>query len=221
MWMLESQDWNNWIRRKTRCLWLHGIPGAGKTVLASFLVQNIHRDPKSSEVVGSIYYYCYFGHSQDETIPLLGWIISQLCRQAGRVPDSLLSIYNNGHKPNTNQLLEGLADVLDSFAYAYVVIDALDESKEPRDQILGVLKLIATEPRFRKIQLLVTSREYFDIESVMSTCSVSVPMQVDKVQADISKFVHVTLQSNRQFLTWPEELRQEMQASLPIRAKGM
>lgn len=189
--------------------------------MASPLIQNVHPNPKSSELVGSIYYYCYFGHNQDETIPLLGWIIGQLCRQAGKVPDSLLSIYKNGRKPNTKQLLEGLADILDSFVHAYVVIDALDESKEPRDQILGVLKLIAIDPRFSNIQLLVTSREYFDIESVMTTCSVSVPMQMDQVQADIWKYVNTTLQGNRRFLMWPEELRQEVQTSLAVQAKGM
>ncbi len=219
--MLESQEWKDWIHRNFRCLWIHGIPGAGKTVMASFLFENIRPNPNPSEIVGSIYYYCYFGHQQDETTPLLGWVIGQLCREVERVPESLSSRYKKSHKPTTEELLESLAEILASFTYVYVVIDALDESKEPRDQILRVLKLLAAEPRFSKIQLLVTSREYFDIESIMSTCSTPIPMRADKIQADIWKYVGKTLRETRRFSAWPEDLREEVQTSLAVQAKGM
>ncbi|KAB5576232.1 hypothetical protein GE09DRAFT_1185021 [Coniochaeta sp. 2T2.1] len=40
-WLLRLPQWNEWLHRpdSTQLLWLHGIPGAGKTVLASFLIE--------------------------------------------------------------------------------------------------------------------------------------------------------------------------------------
>jgi hypothetical protein len=85
LWMTESTDWKEWLEGKTRCLWLHGIPGAGKTVLASFLVDQAQAACLKLTITASqgkpvvcVYYYCYFARSQDETAPFLRWVVGQL-----------------------------------------------------------------------------------------------------------------------------------------------
>ncbi|KAH7146358.1 hypothetical protein EDB81DRAFT_934292 [Dactylonectria macrodidyma] len=220
VWVLNLQSWKNWVAT-TQCLWIHGIPGAGKTILASFLSDTITKISGSTDRVASIYYYCYFGHDQDETIPILGWVVSQLCRRGGERPQQLLSIYEKGVHPSREELLDSLADILDSFAHIYVVIDALDESKEPRTGLLHTLSSMLTEHRFRKIQLLITSRELFEIKLVLSDVVVPVEMQVNMLQADIRKHVRSALSKNHRFSTWPEELRRDVQDTLAVRAKGM
>lgn len=219
--MLRSEEWNDWLRKKIRFIWIHGIPGAGKTVLASFLSQNIPEISKSSRPSGSIYYYCYFAHNQDETAPFLRWVISQLCRQTSHVPASVLSIHDTGREPSTHHLLASLEEILAFFEDVYVVIDAVDESREPRTEMLSVLKTLATNPRFERIQLLATSREYFDIESVLSTISVPVSMKIGLVEKDIRTYVHSALRSNHRFSKWPDTLQDEVENALAVRAKGM
>jgi hypothetical protein len=87
-WMLRSPKWTNWLDAQDRCLWIHGIPGAGKTILASFLIEQIkkrcHQLPNGKYIYS--YYYCYFGHDQDEATPFLRWIVCQLCRQIDVMP---------------------------------------------------------------------------------------------------------------------------------------
>jgi len=39
--MLRSQEWTDWLYAKTRCIWIYGIPGAEKTILASHLIEAI------------------------------------------------------------------------------------------------------------------------------------------------------------------------------------
>ncbi|PMD20101.1 hypothetical protein NA56DRAFT_574424, partial [Hyaloscypha hepaticicola] len=42
-WLIRSAPYKDWLAASNRFLWLHGIPGAGKTILASFIVQNAQR----------------------------------------------------------------------------------------------------------------------------------------------------------------------------------
>ncbi|KAH6971668.1 hypothetical protein BKA56DRAFT_677755 [Ilyonectria sp. MPI-CAGE-AT-0026] len=221
LWVLELEQWRDWVARTTRCVWINGIPGAGKTIMASFLFNTIKEITGSSKNATSIYYYCYFGNDQDETNSLLGWIVSRLCRSAREMPDNLRSIHETGIRPTDAELLEGLANILDSFTSVYVVIDALDESKEPFTKLLMTLKKIATEPRFNKIQLLVTSRDLSGIRWALSDVSASVAMQLDKVEGDIRKYVTNLLRGNDQFSRWPEKLRCDVEERLPVGAEGM
>jgi hypothetical protein len=84
--MLRSPYWSDWLTSHIPCLWLHGILGAGKTILASWLTEQVEDHCEHSTEVNapcaSTYYYCYFGHHQDEAVPFLRWIIVQLSRQA-------------------------------------------------------------------------------------------------------------------------------------------
>jgi hypothetical protein len=70
----QSQDW---LHLQRRLIWIHGIPGAGKTVLASYLIQQTiaYCEKLQTDRVACLYYYCSFRHGQgkrqDETLPLL------------------------------------------------------------------------------------------------------------------------------------------------------
>ncbi|KAK0741626.1 hypothetical protein B0T21DRAFT_116973 [Apiosordaria backusii] len=101
-------------QQSPRCLWLSGIPGAGKTVLASYLIQTLatHCEDPVNKQHTMAYYYCYHGHSQDESIPLLRWIPGQLCRRTENVPDLAQKIFQRGLEPGLVDLLNCLASVL-------------------------------------------------------------------------------------------------------------
>lgn len=145
-----------------------------------------------------------------------------MCRKTGSIPAGILSRFDDGRQdPSSSQLLDGLAETLSSFEYVYIVVDAVDESKEPRTTFLQVLKALATEPRFEKVRLLATSREYFDIKTVLVTCSVPLPMPVEGVNSDIRTYVHSMLGSRRRLVKWPPELRQEVEHTISTRANGM
>jgi hypothetical protein len=117
-------------------------------------------------------------------------------------------------------LLDILESVLKSCGLVYIVIDALDESM-PRHDLLKVVRDLATDPRFSKIQLLATSREYLDIERIMEDKSVGIPMANDLVNEDIRTYLRVHLHSNARFSRWPEELLLEVEEAVCLGAKGM
>lgn len=117
-------------------------------------------------------------------------------------------------------LLDALEDLLINFDTAYVVIDAIDESC-PRDHLLKVLYNLGCETRFENLQLLVSSREYPDIETTMTKFSQPMSMAHHFIEHDIRAYVRSTLQSNSKFKHWPGMLQKQVEEVLPSRAKGM
>ncbi|KAG7409461.1 Vegetative incompatibility protein HET-E-1 [Fusarium oxysporum f. sp. rapae] len=223
-WMLRSQHWTDWLASSTQCLWVRGIPGCGKTILASWLIGNVqdHCERVSIEnsPCTSAYYYCYFGHHQDEAAPFLRWVITQLSRQAEVVPTLMHNLFKRGGEPSIYELLDALEQILQVFSCVYVVIDAVDESN-PRDELLEVIHTFVTDQKFSNLQILVTSREYIDIERVMEKVSVSVPMSNELVAEDIRLHVQSILRSNPKFRCWPDDLLIEVEDAVSTQAEGM
>jgi hypothetical protein len=222
-WILQSPKWTRWLAGQKRCLWIYGIPGAGKTILASHLNEQLLQhcnDNLDKRKFASVYYYCYFGHNQDEAVPFLRWLLSQLCRQAVRIPADLYQMHKHGREPSLIEFLSALKAAVDNFDGVYILIDALDESM-PRDDLLRVLRDLITDPRFRKIQLLATSRLYIDIERIMGPLSESVSMSNDLVTEAIRRYVRSALHSNHRFKHWPRDLLQETVEALAAGANGM
>lgn len=219
--MFRTSDWDDWISTRNRALWIHGIPGAGKTILAAHIIETTLRICKPKEKrTKCVYYYCYHGHNQDESIPFLRWLVSQLLREANIVPTIAWKAYTTNQEPDKTFLLEVLHAILDTFDLVYVAIDALDESQS-RHNILGVVDTLITDQRFGKIQILATSREYLDIELRMDRFSHSLSMSNPFVEADIRTYVAAKIMAEVKFQRWPSNLRAEVEAALSTGAKGM
>ena len=148
------------------------------------------------------------------------WLINQLCRKAHLVPRSVYELYKYGVEPNIEELLAAVEAILEEFDSIYLAIDALDESI-PRDDLLQILKTLVTDSRFKKLQLLVSSREYIDIEKVMDEFSVSVSMANSYIEEDIKVYVRSALKANSKFKRWPQDLLDEVETSLSTGARGM
>lgn len=129
-------------------------------------------------------------------------------------------MYKYGGAPSLVELLQALEVMLDNFEITYVIVDAIDESK-PRKDLLRVLRDLATDARFKKVQLLASSREYIDIEKVMEEFSISVSMANPFVEEDIRLHIRSNLQSDPKFRRWPQELLDEVEAAVSKGAEGM
>jgi len=224
-WVFRTPQWDSWINYRCRCLWLHGIPGAGKTILAAHVTTALEQQHKATShqgklAVATIYYFCYHGRNGDETHSFLRWLVTQLCRLSGQVPEHVLRVYRMGRQPSRSDLLSSLYEALGSFRAVFVTIDAVDESKT-RENLLAAIRKLATDPAFAKIQLFVTSREYEDIKRVMEPIAEPISMSNPYVEADIKTFITAKIKSTPGFSSWPDKLREEIRVKLSEGAKGM
>ena len=205
----------------SRLLWIHGIPGSGKTILAYTMIQRVRQLTAGDNRKGVAFYYCYHSRNKDETVPFLMWILGQLCRASNHIPDVLRKLYQGGCEPTVKDLLGCLEVVLSSFTAAYVIVDAIDESKPPTD-IVGVLSTLASDARFTKIRLAVTSREHTEIERPFRNARfVSMSLtNNDGVTKDIDDYVKSTLRHEK-YQPWGDELRTQVAAVVAKKANGM
>lgn len=180
-WMIRSEIWIEWTKGGStseyghrRFLWIHGIPGAGKTILASFLIDTIALRCQSK---GYSYYYCSHQRGQDETRSFLQWVLKDLCTQSDHlVPTELHHTYNqykhNIHSVSIDIMLKCLMAVTKEFTkqfnrQVFIVVDAVDESSQPRNRFLRVLTTIGTDPAFGHVSLLMTSRDELEIRAAL------------------------------------------------------
>lgn len=221
--MLRLPEWDLWLDAdpSQRFLWIHGIPGAGKTILASFLIEQCQQYCSSIdrvEEISCIYYYCSYRNDQDESTALLRWLISQLSSITDTLPKSIQNLYRSNQQPTSNNLKFALGQLLITMETVYLVIDGVDESR-PRADLLLLLEDLVTETRFGKIQLLATSRRYLDIESALSRVSSPISMDNEEVDNDIRTFV--TAQLDRTFTGWRAAHKATIRDALVEKARGM
>jgi hypothetical protein len=177
------------------------------------------QDQKDTDVA-VVYYYCYHARNQEESEPFLRWLLAQLCLKSKRVPDKILRLFKVNSRPKLADLLACLEEALSCLKTVFVIVDAVDES-HTREKLLAVLQSLATDRRFQKVQLLVTSRQYDDIRRTMEPISQPLSMSNPHVEADIRIYVAAKIKSTRRFHAWPTKLREEVKGSLPESAKGM
>ncbi|ENH70495.1 Vegetative incompatibility protein HET-E-1 [Fusarium oxysporum f. sp. cubense race 1] len=220
-WVTNSSQWKAWLSltSETRLIWIHGLPGSGKTVLASYVIEELEMLCKPANGSVCSYYYCHYSHNQDETVPFLSWIIGHVCRQISWIPSELKRLHDHGCEPTTTDLEEILEIVVNKLDVLYIIIDAVDEST-PREDLLLLIQTITVDKRFEKIRILATSRQYFDIEQSLTQISTSISMSNPMVDADIRRFVHSRLRSSNRLKRWHARF-DEIEEVLAAMAEGM
>ncbi|KAH0553118.1 hypothetical protein GP486_006694 [Trichoglossum hirsutum] len=224
-WLTRSPDYKRWMEGSIRFLWLHGIPGSGKTVLTSFIIEEVKKFCSSSTSNNSAwaYYYFYFKREKDEAPQFLRWVINQLCRQSKYIPMEVRRLYSDGCEPTTESLLVALAAVLKRFQRVYLLLDALDESSN-RPSLLDVLVNISSTSVgncFQKLTILAASRKELDIERALKNISTDISLQNCWVDEDICLYIQNHIREDRKLNRWPEALRADIEAALAKGAQGM
>ena len=60
-WLLDSSEFKAWVENNNQTLFCPGIPGAGKTILTSIIVDNLTSRFRNDPKTGIAYIYCNFG----------------------------------------------------------------------------------------------------------------------------------------------------------------
>ncbi|VBB71412.1 Putative protein of unknown function [Podospora comata] len=220
-WLTRSDGWKLWTSSTSpyRMLWIYGIPGAGKTVLASFAIEKIRLLCEGATNYVYAYYYCHYYNAQDEAIPLLRWVVAQVSRQLGWAPVELKRLHDRGCEPTVPELQHILELALARLERLFIIVDAVDESM-PRDEIIRLLATISLDARFYKVRILATSRHYGDIERFFSAISSSISMKNPYVDSDIQRHIRARFQSSMRLRRWQNSF-QAIEEALVSGANGM
>jgi hypothetical protein len=165
-WLLESTEFKTWKENAGQILFCPGIPGAGKTILTSIVVDNIMSEFSANRDVAIAYIYCSYRRRDKQDLQhLLSSLVKQLAIGQTHLP-ALEALYDAHSDRNTRPSIHELTQVLSSVAAlssrVFILIDALDESS----QTYGgsrFLQAIFSLREEQKANVFATSRAIPDI----------------------------------------------------------
>ncbi|KAJ6526214.1 hypothetical protein DFH09DRAFT_1371675 [Mycena vulgaris] len=164
-WLLHDELFKMWKSVPGKTLWCRGMPGAGKTVLASLVVHNLRAIPENRNIGVAV---IYLNHQETEvqSVPnLLTGLWRQLVVRKP-ISSAVRDLYKKHREQRTRSSLEDADSILRStiseYSNVFIIIDALDEYPEKQRDIF-LLCLSSLGPT---VNLMLTSRPHININHV-------------------------------------------------------
>jgi len=229
LWLIEGGRFKKWREAPASRLWLYGIPGCGKTVLSSTVIDHLLQHCHKDMGMVTAYFYFDFNDTQKQDPELmLRSLVSQLLHRLAAIPeevDALFSSCGNGQQqPSLQALLEVVPQLVRKFTHVYIVLDALDECTQ-RLELMAMLETLAGW-HLDVVHLLVASRKERDIEISLGSYMKeddTVSLQRDVVDEDIGRYVRDRLSEDKRLEKWNKHAKvvQEIERALMRGAHGM
>ncbi|CUS10698.1 unnamed protein product [Tuber aestivum] len=229
-WLLEGRDYKYWREGSGGVLWLHGIPGCGKSVLSATVIEDIQSLCSMSDDHALAYFYFTFSDSQKQNLAnMLLSLIGQLLRARSDLvlPDEIMKLYHNskaiGTSPNIKDLRTVFSRIAKLSKKAFIILDALDEfPKETRGSVLSWIGELTVDHDAGSLPILVTSRPEADIVgSLEPLTTFAISLQSGIIDADIRAYIQNSLDGKDGFKKFTKEIRCEIEDTLVSRAQGM
>ena len=224
-WFIESPGFQTWIQNPGQTLFCPGIPGAGKSNMASIVIDELDHRHGTDSSVGIAYIFCSFRYCDDprqSADNVLASIIRQLIRRLPLLPSTVQLLYekhrSNGSRPSFKDLSKVFKDVVQmALKQVFIVIDALDECKAAT--ISRILSQISDTRASGNLNLLATSRSVPAIEARFQ----GVPLQeIRAAKDDVKKYLKARLEDCEDCaLTRRPELQEKAVGVIADSVKGM
>ena len=226
-WIFDLPEMHDWLETSNSALWIFGIPGAGKTILSTLVVDEVlHR--KRSNSIGTAYYYRRHDDKDSQKVTnLLGSLIPQLARQNSVVLDDVIASYAKDSLVGSlsgsledDDLVEHLVGISRYFTATFVMIDGLDECgpalNRDRKRLIDVVANLHRHEGC-SIRTLIFSRDERDIRSDLEAGEFQ-SVSIAAKSADLRLYVSAWLPSLH---IHSEDLMSEIVDTLVHEANGM
>ncbi|UPX21049.1 uncharacterized protein EKO05_0011255 [Ascochyta rabiei] len=193
-WFLESPEYILWKDTKGKTLFCPGMPGAGKTILASVVIADLYESYKSELFHGIAFLFNIFNEKQSSK-ELLASLLQQLVKRQEQLPVSITELYerhNNIQKPlPIQEIIKGIRAMVNSLRRVFLVVDALDEcNTNSLGDLLSTIFMLRDECN---INILATSR---DIPTITSEFKGAGVLEISARDEDIQHFVRGNTKGN-------------------------
>ncbi|KAH0537658.1 hypothetical protein FGG08_005571 [Glutinoglossum americanum] len=229
IWFLQHPKYLAWLKEeKSSLLWVSGDPGCGKTVLSSFLVDELKGTGSQATLPATV---CFFFcddkiESQKDGKEVLSGLLHQLF-SANR---PLIRHAMRHFEAKGSQMVKDMKALWDILRTAsddpeagniICVIDALDECEEPSRRLLikwFVDYLTTSTPLNRSfLKVIMTSRGYPSIEIAfhsVSSVRLKAEDMTDSISADISRVIQKRLREVASLTSCSEQTRSRIERRL-------
>ncbi|KAH8701007.1 nucleoside phosphorylase domain-containing protein, partial [Talaromyces proteolyticus] len=221
-WLLKSNEFQEWINQK-QILFCPGIPGAGKTIATSIVIDHLYRKFQEDTSVGIAYLYCNFRRQQEQHLTdLLLSLLKQFAHPS--VPKTVISLYEyhkeKGTRPSFAEVLDVLYTVVTGYTRAFIVIDALDEcqvSDGTRDKFLSEIFQLQAKTG---VNFFATSRFIPDIRAEFERRE-SILLEIRARDGDVRSYLEGHMSRLPSFVKRQPNLQEEIKTEIACAVDGM
>ncbi|UZP37031.1 hypothetical protein NXS19_004847 [Fusarium pseudograminearum] len=225
-WLMSSPELQSWFTDSGSLLWLNGIGGGGKTVLAGLVIQKAMS--RTSDEVGVAFFFCdYKDKATLRLAKILGGIAVQLALQNDASYEILERYHEDLNPPNelsTTPDVDGLesiiASMIKTFRQVLIVVDGLDECGDEMGSV--TMSLAAFTSLDTPASVALFSRQEPDIRARMGNnfTEILIEAHTEDIEIYVRAELEKRIQSRRLRLSDPETAHR-IEEELISRAQGM
>jgi len=222
-WLINSDEYQTWIRTPKTTLFCPGIPGAGKTILTAITIDDLTMRFQTESDVGIAYLYCNFRRKDEQKADdLLASLLKQLSQKMAALPDNVKALYEEYRGKRTRPSFDKLAKVFQSvtamFSKVFIIIDALDECRTIDGCRTRLLTEIFLAQDKSTANIFATSRFLPD---VMERFEGSIPLEIRATEEDVRRYLDGCMFRLPAFVVRNRDLQEEIKSGIVLLVKGM
>jgi hypothetical protein len=226
-WLTKNDEFTTWMQGSNLHLWLSGIPGAGKTILSSLIIQQCLNQATDDRAVA--FFYCdYKNIRSQDVVQILSSLTSQLARQHESC-FQLLKDYDNElrpqhqlrRSPEVEELIDLLRKMSNYFEDVRLIVDGLDECNEQAGEVARKLKSLGSDHAV--ISMCFLSRDELDIRTELDSLMFG-HIEIAAHTEDVEHYVRTEIEDRlkkKKLRLKSSNLKDEIVRQLVTRAKGM
>ncbi|MCJ1378973.1 hypothetical protein MMC17_002072 [Xylographa soralifera] len=222
-WLLDSPEFHTWLTEPGQVLYCCGMPGAGKTVLASIAVDYLQKKFSDSSVLTTCIYCNYKDKDNQTAQDLLASLLKQLVQDCENLSDSVKALHRDHLKRNARlapeDLIQAIQSEIANYRRVFIVVDALDECTEEGNRRVDLLHELRSLPR--NVNVLITSRHN---SAIATEFKGTMTLEVNAADSDITRYVLARIQREHRLARHVKAdpvLQQTIVTEIVGRAKGM
>ncbi|KAL9608485.1 MAG: hypothetical protein Q9167_006693 [Letrouitia subvulpina] len=228
-WFVDNEAFQTWLRTKNSKLWVYGIPGAGKTVLAAVAMSETLRRSNKHYAVA----YFYYDYKDDDTqnpLRILGSLAEQIARQSERsfsrldafVKQKCHSDSLNTFNCSCKDLCQLIDEIASDFQNVTISVDGIDECGDSIRTVMSHIISLgndSTQVRtFLSSRDLIQIRDFLEDYETVSIAAHNIDLRL-YVGAEIEERLQKT--SRKRLFISDQNLKGEIMDRLIGGAEGM
>ncbi|KAB5563286.1 ankyrin repeat-containing domain protein, partial [Coniochaeta sp. 2T2.1] len=196
-WFLASDEYQKWKSEPGKTLICPGVPGAGKTIMASIAIEDLlyhHVGTKGTEPnVGMAYIFCNYQPQKVQRLEdLVSCLLKQLVQRSPDIPDLVDELYEKsletGVRPPLKDVAKALLSTAERFHRVFIVVDALDELYvTDNDSLFQLLSILSELQKESSVNILATSR--FNSEILSKFPQEALVKEIRADDGDVSRYI--------------------------------
>ncbi|QKX61014.1 uncharacterized protein TRUGW13939_08160 [Talaromyces rugulosus] len=221
-WFLESTEYQSWLKSNKQTLFCPGIPGAGKTTLASIVINELCSQAQNDPTIGIAFIYCSFRRQGEQKFnDLLASLLKQLAQGRSSLPDMVKYIYDQhkirGTRPSSDDLLRALHHTAGLYSKFFIIVDALECQVSDGCRTKFISELFNLQAQ-QGISLFVTSRHIPEITEKFRN---SESLEIRASSEDVRQYLDGHISQLPGFVLRSMELQEQVKTKITGAVDGM